>query len=167
MSPFRLRPTTTNPRAALTRLEWIWTVLLVGVILVTILVTLEAEVERGKRRMDRDQLSFLASTIHLGLEKRGITGPDELPMSLPLLGPGEAPLDDQGQALTGGDLGALLPEGMQMLEDPWGRAYVLVAHGPAASPKLYLASAGEDGQVEFPLDPTSEEVVEVYWRYNI
>lgn len=166
MSPFRLRPTTTTPRAALTRLEWIWTVLLVGVILVTILVTLEAEVERGKRRMDRDQLSFLASTIHLGLEKRGITGPNELPMSLPLLGPGEAPIDDKGQALTGGDLAALLPEGVEMLQDPWGRAYVLMAHGPEASPQLYLASAGEDGLMELPLDPTSDEVVKVFWRHN-
>jgi len=166
MSPFRIRPTTTRPRAGLTRLEWIWTVLLVVVILVTILVTLDAEVERGKRRMDRDQLSFLASTIHLGLEKRGITGPSELPMSLPLLGPGEPPVDEQGNALSGGDLGALLPEGVTMLQDPWGRAYVLVAQGPETSPQLYLASAGKDGQVVLPLDLTSDEVIKVYWRHN-
>lgn len=155
-----------NSRAALTRLEWIWTVLLVGVILVTILVTLDAEVERGKRRMDQDQLSFLASTLHRGMEARGITGVADLPQALPMLGPGEAPLGTDGKVLSGGDLSVLLPEGVSALKDPWGRAYVLVSQGPAASPSLYLTSAGEDGEITLPLDVASEEVVKVFWRYN-
>jgi len=153
-------------RAGLSRAEWIWTVLLVGVILTTILVTLDAEVERGQERMDRDQLAYLASSIHLGLEQQGIHGPKELPSPLPLLGPGTPPLGEDGKALEANSLTALMPPGFPLPTDPWGRAYVLVSNGPAALPNLYVLSAGADGRLPEQLDPTLDEVAQVFWRID-
>ncbi len=157
----------TAPRRlrGLTRTEWIWTVLLLGVILMVILVTLDAEVERGMERMDRDTLSHLASAVHLGLERQGVQGPDDLAEPLPLLGPGTAPADADG-TVTGGALVRLMPDGFTLPTDPWGGAYVLMAHGPSEVPSLYLVSGGGDGILPEELNPMRDDVVQVFWRID-
>lgn len=127
----------------LTRFEWLWTLLLLVVIVGTIVSTLDAEVERGNERMARDTISYLSSQLHLGLENTDFSGPDTLP--LPMLGPGLPP---SGLPLGGEEptqLGTLMPPNGYLPMDPWGRGYVLMLGTADSQLALYIVTGGLSG----------------------
>jgi len=140
-----MKPRNLNSRHArgLTRFEWLWTLLLLVIIVGTIVSTLDAEVERGNERMARDTISFLSSQIYLGLESADFEEPDKLP--LPMLGPGLPPsgLPFGGEEPT--QLSTLMPPNGYLPVDPWGRGYVLMLGTANSQLALFIVTGGQSG----------------------
>ncbi|MFK5956057.1 MAG: hypothetical protein QM477_06395 [Planctomycetota bacterium] len=138
-----LRHLNSRHNRGLTRNEWLWTLLLLAVIVGTIVSTLDAEVERGNERMARDTISYLSSQLYLGLEDKEFTAPAELP--LPMLGPGLLP-DGLPQSNTAPpSLKQIMPENGYLPVDPWGHGYVLMLGTADNMMALFVVSAGGDG----------------------
>lgn len=145
-------PTNSNSRSGLTRNETLWVVVLISGIVLLIVNTLHAEVERGHQRMANDTLSHIASQLYLGLEQLDLHAVEEL--DLPRIGPGIIPDRLQVGGRAPQPLSELLVPGSHLPDDPWGYGYVLLngtADGHAA---LFIVSVGPEG--ELPLQPTSD-----------
>jgi len=153
-----------RPDHGLTRSEWLWTLLLLFVIVATIVGTLDSEVEKGNRRMAGDHLSYLASQLYLGLEDRAPGQPADLP--LPMLGPGlpptELPVGEQNPT----QLQKWMPEDGYLPVDPWGRSYVLMLGEADGMEAIFVVSAGEDGQLPEQVDLSTELAARVHWPVN-
>jgi len=145
-------PTKTGCRSGLTRSETLWVVVLISGIVLLIVSTLRAEVERGHRRMADDMLAHLASQVYLGLEADQIGSFDQL--DLPLIGPGNIPARLQVGGRAPQPLQDLLPVGTYLPDDPWGFGYVLLEGTANDRRALFLVSVGPEG--ELPLEPTSK-----------
>jgi hypothetical protein len=137
------RTRTSRLNRGLTRFEWLWTLLLLAIIVGTIVSTLDAEVERGNERMARDTISYLSSQLHLGLESQDYARPEALP--LPMLGPGLPPM---GLPLGGEEparLASIMPQSGYLPVDPWGHGYVLMLGTADGMLSLFVLSAGGSG----------------------
>ena len=134
-------------------------ILVVGI--VTLIVrTLDAEVERGHVRMASDTMSHLASQLYLGLEEQVITSLESL--SLPYLGPGEAPREVASSTAAPSALSQLLPADAYLPADPWGRSYLLVPGIDNGHDVLFLVCAGPKDRMPERLDPSADMVQRVH-----
>ncbi|MHC4823502.1 MAG: hypothetical protein ACYTEP_05740 [Planctomycetota bacterium] len=156
-----LRLPTHRPTRGLTRNEWLWTLLLLIVIVGTIVSTLRAEVERGNQRMAEDTLSFLASQIHLGLEGTSLEGPGEL--NLPLLGPGLPPKGMTTGSAEPHPLQEIMPEHGYLPVDPWGNGYVLRLGEADGQPTLFIVSGGQAGVLPEKIGADAPLTRRVHW----
>jgi len=137
-------------RNGLTRSETLWVIVLLSGIVLLIVNTLSAEVERGSQRLAADTLAHLASQVYLGLESQDLHSLDQL--DLPRLGPGNTPASLALGAHPALPLQDFMLAGAYLPADPWGYGYVLkegTADGHAA---LFLISVGADDFM--PLEPT-------------
>lgn len=146
------KPTNSNRRNGLTRSETLWVVVLISGIVLLIVNTLHAEVERGHRRMAGDTLAHLASQLYLGLEQLELHTLEEL--DLPRVGPGMIPDRLQVGGRAPQPLHSLLVEGSHLTDDPWGYGYVLLQGTADGHAALFLVSVGPDD--ELPLQPTTD-----------
>jgi|FLOH01.1.fsa_nt_gi hypothetical protein len=147
-------------RNGLTRSETLWVIVLLSGIVLLIVNTLQAEVERGSQRFATDTLAHLASQIYLGLEDQDLHRLDQL--GLPRLGPGKPPLSLELGGQTALPLQDLMPAGAYLPADPWGYSYVLqegTADGHAA---LFLISVGAADTMPLQPSVTTELCCRVY-----
>ena len=138
-----LRTRNFRQNRGLTRFEWLWTLLLLAVIIGTIVSTLDAEVERGNERMAHDTISYLSSQLYLGLESQNFENPEALP--LPMLGPGLPPGGLPFGEKEPERLDSLMPESGYLPVDPWGRGYVLMLGTADGMMSLFVVSSGSSG----------------------
>ncbi len=144
----------------LTRGEWLWTLLLLSVIVATIVGTLHAEVERGKMRMAADTLAYLASQVYWSLEQGNWANPEDL--GYPWVGPGKLP-EGLKLAKPQAELQNLLPDKTYLPTDPWGHAYVLLLGTANGQQTPFLLSAGEDGKLPQELHLNTPLAHRVHW----
>lgn len=137
--------TNSNRQSGLTRGEILWVVVLISGIVLLIVNTLHAEVERGHKRMASDALSHLASQVYLGLEDLDLHSLEEL--DLPRIGPGNIPDRLQLSGRAPQPLRDLLLEGSYLSDDPWGYGYVLMAGIADNHQALFLVSVGSTGEL--------------------
>jgi hypothetical protein len=144
--------TKSNRAGGLTRSEMLWIVVLISGIVLLIVNTLHAEVERGHKRMAKDSLAHLASQLYLGLEQLEIYDFEQL--DLPRVGPGVIPNRLQVGGRAPQPLGDLLVEGAHLSDDPWGYGYVLLQGTADGHDAVFLVSVGPDD--ELPLQVTAD-----------
>ena len=153
-------PVSSTQQHGLTRGEWLWTFLLLGVIVATIVGTLHAEVERGKQRLAADTLAYLASQIYWGLERGAWASPEDL--HYPLLGPGSLP-EGLPSSATQGDLQDFVPNQSYLPIDPWGHAYVLLLGTDHGQKAPFLLSAGKTGVIPQQVGANTPLAHRVHW----
>lgn len=153
-----------RPDHGLTRNEWLWTLLLLFVIVATIVGTLDSEVEKGNLRMANDHLSYLASQIYLGLETDTPAAPSDMP--LPLLGPGLPP---EGLPSGGAEPGRLkdwMMDGSYIPVDPWDNGYVLMLGQAGGGDALFIVSGGVDGSLPETANSETPLARRVHWPFT-
>jgi len=139
-------PTNDKRQSGLTRSETLWLIALISGIVLLIVNTLHAEVERGHLRMANDTLSHLSSQLYLGLESNGIHSIEQL--DLPLIGPGVIPEDLQDGEQMPKPLQDLFLPGAFLPDDPWGNGYVLMEGEVNGRPALFITCVGNNDELQ-------------------